>query len=184
MPEGTRHAVVQPGFAVWLTGLPSSGKTALACALSHLLAERGIAVQLLDSDDLRCKLTPKPTYSDEERSWFYDTVTFLSGLLTDNGVNILIAATAPRRAHREAARDRIARFAEVYVACSPEMCRARDPKGLWERADKGEIATLPGAGVPYEPPEYPEVRVDTAHLSIEESARLILGQLDEQAFFC
>jgi adenylylsulfate kinase len=70
------------------------------------------------------------------------------------------------------------------VACSLEVCQARDPKGLWERADKGEIATLPGAGVPYEPPEYPEVRVDTAHLSIEETARLILEQLDEQAFFC
>ena len=173
---------IQPGFAIWLTGLPSSGKTTLAYALSRLLAERGIGVQLLDSDDLRRKLTPNPTYSVEERDWFYDVVTFLAGLLTDNGVNVLIAATAPRRAYRQAARDRIAQFAEVYVHCSPEECRARDPKGLWERADKGQIATLPGAGVPYEPPEYPEVCVDTAHLSIEETARRILDQLDERAF--
>lgn len=173
----------QPGFAIWLTGLPSSGKTTLAYALSRLLAERGIGVQLLDSDDLRRKLTPNPTYSGEERDWFYDMVTFLAGLLTDNGGNVVIAATAPLRVCREAARDRIARFAGVYVDCSPEECRARDPKGLWERADRGQIATLPGAGVPYEPPEYPEVRVDTAHLSIEEAARQILGQLDERAFF-
>jgi adenylylsulfate kinase len=173
---------IEAGFAIWLTGLPSSGKTTLAHILSHLLAERGIAVQLLDSDDLRRRLTPNPTYSDEERNWFYNMVAFLAGLLTDNGVNVLIAATAPRRAYREAARDRIARFAEVYVACSPAVCQARDPKGLWAQADRGEIATLPGVGVPYEPPENPEVRVDTAHLSIEEAARRILDQLDERAF--
>ncbi|MGD9047534.1 MAG: adenylyl-sulfate kinase [Anaerolineae bacterium] len=174
---------IQPGFAIWLTGLPSSGKTTLAHALRRLLAERGIGVQILDSDELRRRLTPVPAYSGGERDWFYDVVTFLAGLLTDNGVNILIAATAPRRAYREAARDRLARFAEVYVHCSPEVCQARDPKGLWARADRGEIATLPGAGVPYEPPEYPEVRVDTAHLSIEEAARRILDELDEWAFF-
>ncbi len=183
MLTGAGHAMVQPGFAIWLTGLPASGKTTLAHALRRLLAERGIEVQVLDSDDLRQKLTPNATYSDEERDWFYDMVTFLAGLLTDNGVNVLIAATAARRAYREAARERIAQFAEVYVACSPEVCQARDPKGLWERADKGQIATLPGVGVPYEPPEYPEARVDTAHLSIEEAASRILGQLDERVSF-
>jgi adenylylsulfate kinase len=174
---------IQEGFAIWLTGLPSSGKTTLAYALSHLLIERGVAVQVLDSDDLRRKLTSNPTYSSEERDWFYDVVTFLAGLLTDNGVNVLIAATASRRAYRQAARDHIPRFAEVYVDCSPEVCRARDPKGLWERADKGEITTLPGAGVLYEPPESPEVRVDTARLSIEEAADQIACQLNEQGFF-
>jgi len=174
---------VQPGFAIWLTGLPSSGKTTLAHALSHLLIERGIAVQVLDSDDLRRRLTPNPTYSPEERDWFYDVVTFLAGLLADNGVNVLIAATASRRAYRQAARDRIVRFAEVYVDCSPEVCRARDPKGLWKRADEGEIMRLPGTGVPYEPPESPEVRVDTERLSIEEAADQIVCQLNEQGLF-
>jgi len=174
---------IQPGFAIWLTGLPSSGKTTLAHALSRLFSERGVVVQELDSDDLRRVLTPNPTYSAEERDWFYEVAAFLAGLLTDNGVNVLIAATASRRAHRQAARDRIVRFAEVYVDCSPEMCRARDPKGLWEQADKGEITTLPGAGVPYEPPQSPEVRVDTARLSVEEAADQIVCQLDEQGFF-
>lgn len=174
---------IQEGFAIWLTGLPSSGKTTLAYALSHLLIERGVAVQVLDSDDLRRRLTPNPTYSPEERDWFYDVVTFLAGLLTDNGVNVLIAATASRRVYRQAARDRIARFAEVYVHCSPEVCRARDPKGLWKWADEGEITMLPGAGAPYEPPESPEVRVDTERLLVKEAADHILSQLDEQGFF-
>jgi adenylylsulfate kinase len=174
---------IRPGFAIWLTGLPSSGKTTLAKALSHFLMERGISVQVLDSDDLRRRLTPNPTYSSAERDWFYNVIIFLAGLLTDNGVNVLIAATAPRRAYRDAARSRIDRFAEVYVDCSSEVCRERDPKGLWKSADKGEITLLPGAGTAYEPPESPDIRVDTTCLSIEESAHRILQQLDQQDFF-
>lgn len=177
MPKDPR-----PGFAIWLTGLPSSGKTTLAHALSHLLAGRGITVQILDSDELRRRLTPKPTYSDEERDWFYNAIAVLADLLTANGVNVLIAATASRRAYRQAARERIARFAEVHVECPPEVCRARDPKGLWARADRGEITNLPGAGVPYEAPVAPEVRVDTARHSAGAAAHYVLNQLDDQEF--
>jgi adenylylsulfate kinase len=177
------HKDVRPGFAIWLTGLPSSGKSTLANALSCLLAGRGIATQVLDSDELRARLTPNPTYSSEERAWFYDIVTFLAELLTRNQVNVLIAATASQRAYRRAARQRIARFAEVYVDCAPQVCRMRDPKGLWEQADTGEITALPGAGVPYEPPQSPEVHVDTANDSPEEAARQILEQLEAQQFF-
>ena len=174
---------IKPGVAIWLTGLPSSGKTTIAKALKNLLLEREVTVQLLDSDDLRQKLTPHPTYSSEERDWFYDLVTFLAELLTDNGVNVIIAATASRRAYRQAARARIERFAEVYIDCSPEICRARDSKGLWKKADKGEIGFLPGVGEPFEPPESSEVRLDTAGLSIEVAAQNILYELDKKGFF-
>jgi adenylylsulfate kinase len=176
------HATVRPGFAIWLTGLPASGKTTLAHALGRLLQERGITVQILDSDELRKRLTLRPTYSPEERDWFYDIVVFLAELLTANGVNVLIAATASRRAYRRAARDRIAHFAEVYVDCPPKVCRTRDPKGLWERADGGEIANLPGAGSPYEAPGAPEARVNTARHPAEAAARHILRQLDDRCF--
>jgi adenylylsulfate kinase len=174
---------VLPGFAIWLTGLPSSGKTTVAHVLSGLLAERGIAVQVLDSDELRTRLTPNPQYSPQERDWFYNTVTFLTELLTKNGVNCLIAATASRRAYREAARRRIDRFAEVYVDSSPEVCHGRDPKGLWQRAQRGEITALPGMGEPYEPPDSPDVRVDTGRFSAEAAAQLILSQLEGGGFF-
>jgi adenylylsulfate kinase len=173
---------VRPGFAIWLTGLPSSGKTALAQVVSRLLHERGIAVQILDSDELRRRLTPNPTYSLEERDWFYDVISFLAELLTANGVNVLIAATASRQVYRQAARGRIARFAEVYVECPPEVCRSRDLKGPWERADRGEITSLPGSGAPYEAPDAPEARVDTAQYSPEEAARHILRRLDDRGF--
>lgn len=170
------------GFAIWLTGLPSSGKTVIGRALSLLLSERGISAQILDSDDLRQKLTPHPTYSPEERDWFYDIVVFLAELLTGNGVNVLISATASRRTYRDKARSKIKRFAEVYVDCPEEVCRKRDTKGLWEQADKGKIATLPGVGDPYEPPIFPELHVDTANLSIEEAAYQILNKLEKQDF--
>jgi adenylylsulfate kinase len=174
---------VRPGFAIWLTGLPSSGKTSLAHALSRLLARQGWRVQILDSDTLRHRLTPHPTYGSEERDWFYSVVAFLAGLLTDNGVNVILSATAPRRLYRAQARSRINRFAEVYLDCPPEVCQQRDSKGLWERALKGEITTLPGVGVPYEPPETPEVRVDTACLSAEDAASQVLRELVARGFF-
>jgi len=173
----------QTGFAIWLTGLPASGKSTLAQALHQGLLERGIELQILDSDELRRRLTPNPTYSSEERNWFYDMLTLLAELLTENGINVLIAATASRQAYRQAARARIPRFAEIYVDCPPEVCRRRDPKGLWRRTDRGEITNLPGAGAAYEPPASPEVRVDTARLSVEEAARQSLARLDELGFF-
>jgi adenylylsulfate kinase len=169
----------QPGFALWLTGLPSSGKTTLARAVSQRLAAQGSGAQLLDSDELRRKLTPQPSYSEAERDWFYGMIVFLAELLTNNGVNVIIAATAPLRAYREAARERLARFAEVYVVCPPEVCRARDPKGLWQKADAGEIKTLPGAGAAYEAPLSPELSVNTAEASVETAAAQIWRYLEE-----
>lgn len=174
---------VRPGFVLWLTGLPSSGKSSLAGELARLLAERGLAVQILDSDELRRVLTPEPTYSPRERDWFYDTLGYLAALLARNGVNVLVAATGPLREHREAARRRAGRFAEVYVHCPVEVCRRRDPKGLWRRSDAGEITGLPGAGAPYQPPRAPEVRVETARLSPEEAARHVLARLDARGFW-
>jgi adenylylsulfate kinase len=172
----------RPGFAVWLTGLPSSGKTTLAAALHSLLAERGVPAQLLDSDELRRVLTPDPAYTSQKRDWFYGVLVWLAGLMTDNGVNVLIAATAPRRVYREAARGRIDRCSIVHVDCPAEVCRARDPKGLWRRSAEGEIVALPGAGAAYEPPPAPDVRVNTAELSIEEAAQQILHALEGQGW--
>lgn len=173
---------VKSGFAIWLTGLPASGKTTLAHTLHQNLIKRAVAVQILDSDELRNLLTPNPTYSEEERDWFYKVIIWITGLLTDNGVNVLIAATAHKRLYRQLARRRIASFAEVYLQCPPEACCARDPKGLWQRAVSGEINNLPGAGVPYEKPDFPEACVDTVRCSAEIAAQEVLGQLDALGF--
>jgi adenylylsulfate kinase len=170
------------GFAVYLTGLPSSGKTTLAHAFVDMLAQRDISAQVMDSDEMRRILTPNATYSPQERDWFYDVLAFVASLLVKNGVNVIIAATAPLQAHREAARRRICCFAEVYVNCPAEICRARDPKGLWERADTEGIRTLPGVGVPYEHPTSPEISVDTGRHSAQEAASLVRDQLEKLYF--
>jgi adenylylsulfate kinase len=166
----------EAGFALWFTGLPGAGKSALAEALAMELKERNLPVEILDSDALRARLMPKAGYGDAARDRFYDLIVFLAELLTRHGINVLIAATAPRRAYRDAARAALPRFAEVYVACAPEVCRARDPKDLWARSDAGEIQNLPGAGAVYEAPLAPEFHVHSDRQSIgEELAALRKG---------
>jgi len=130
---------------------------------------------ILDSDEVRQVLTPNPTYTSEERDRFYRGLVDLAHLLTDYGVNVIIAATGSWRAYREAARKQLHPFVEVYVRCPVEVCRQRDPKGLYARADAGEITHLPGVGVPYEEPENPAVIVDTDVLSPEEAADRVIA---------
>jgi adenylylsulfate kinase-like enzyme len=129
----------------------------------------------LSFDELRPRLTANPTYSAEERDWFYGIITFLAELLTTNGLNILIAAASPR-VYRQAVWERIACVAEVHVECPPEVWRSRDPKGLRERADRVEITNLSGAGGLRETPDAPEARADTARRPAEAAVRRILRQ--------
>lgn len=172
----------QAGFGVWLTGLPASGKTTLAEGLARRLRERGLVIQLLDSDNLRDVLTPEPTYSAEERDWFYRAVAFIARLLTENGTNVIIAATANRRRYRSYGREDIERFAEVYVRCPLETCMARDEKGVYEKALAGRATTVPGLQVPYEPPENPAAVVDTEAMSPQEGVQRILTRLEALSF--
>ena len=170
------------GFVIWLTGLPSSGKSSLAEVLSESLTEKGIPVQVLDSDELRKWLTPDPTYSENERDWFYQALVRITELLSMNGVNVLIAATAPSKSYRDYARMRINRCAVVFVDCPVQVCRIRDTKGLWEKADRGEIENFPGVGFPFEEPQNPEVQVNTDQLNKKEAAAHIIQSLLESGF--
>ena len=168
---------LKPGFVVWCIGLPASGKTTMAREMQHQLAARGVRTVLLDSDELRNVLTPKPTYTEDERDWFYGVIAYLAAWLACAGINILIAATAHRRAYRQAARAQVERFAEVYVQCSLAECRRRDPKGIYARAQAGQAEHVPGLGSPFEPPLAPEATVDTEHLTPAEAANTVLAQL-------
>lgn len=159
---------------IWLTGLPSSGKSSIGQAL---IDEIPGPSELLDSDELRGVLTPRPTYDPSERDWFYDVVGFIAAMLSRHGVRVVVAATAPKRAHRDRARRRAGSFAEVHVACPVDVCKRRDPKGLWRRAASGSVRQLPGYDYPYEEPENPEVYVDSSVLSPSASAREIVRVL-------
>jgi len=167
------------GFAIWLTGLPASGKSTLAAVLVEELTALGVTAQVLDTDELRGMLTPTPTYSHEERDWFYKVMTYIGRLLVENGVNVIFAATANRCCHRARARRAIGRLVEVYVECPLEICRARDRKGIYAKALAGQATTVPGLQDPYEPPESPEVVVETDRLSARECALRVVAKLRE-----
>lgn len=169
-------------FAVWLTGLPASGKTTLAVALADALQEQRVRVQILDSDELREVLTPEPTYSSEERDWFYRTMVYIGSLLVRNGTNVIFAATANRRHHRDRARQTFERFMEVYVRCSLQTCMVRDQKGIYDKALAGQATTVPGVHVTYEPPQAPEATVNTETDTVEVCVEQILVQMEQRSF--
>ena len=169
-------------FAVWLTGLSASGKSAIARELLRLLHERGVDAALLESDVLRTQFTPYARYDERERDLFYATLAHLGAFLVTEGRPVLFDATGNRRAYRDAARRTIARFAEVYVDTPLEVCAARDPKGLYRAAREGKSATLPGLQAAYEAPEQPELVIRGDAGTPEEGARAILGLLERRGW--
>lgn len=169
-------------FAVWVTGLPASGKSTLVASLKAQLAARGIDVEVLESDALRRIFTPHARYDEEEREAFYRQIVFVGTLLTRHGVPVIFDATANRRRYRDPAREQIPRFVEVYVDCPLETCIARDPKGIYRQAREGQADTVPGLQSAYEPPERPELVVDGGRENPESAARLVMALLDEKGY--
>lgn len=151
---------VRMGFAVWITGIPASGKSTISRELAKRLDEREMQAVILESDEMRKILTPNATYSAEERDRFYRMMVQIGDLIARNGVNVIFDATANKRAYRDHARALIPKFMEVYVQCPLDVCKQRDPKGIYRRAAAGATATVPGMQAPYEPPLNPEVTLD------------------------
>lgn len=177
------------GWCVWVTGLPGSGKSIVSEALIRLLEQKGIPAQLLSSDALRKVLTPKPTYTLEERDIVYATLVYIAELLTKNGVNVVIDATGNLRRYRENVRRRIPRFMEAYLECPLEVCMERElkrkkthhaPKQIYAKAMEGKAPTVPGVGQPYEPPISPEITIDTTKYTPEQAAGKILETLTKK----
>jgi adenylylsulfate kinase len=174
----------QSGWCVWVTGLPGSGKSVVSQALHKLLKQKGIHAQLLPSDALRKVLTPKPTYSLEERDAVYATLVYIAKLLTENNVNVIIDATGNLRRYREDARRQLLNYIEAYLECPLEVCIQREtgrgktfraPKQIYKRAQEGKAPTVPGIGQPYEPPLNPEITINTTKHTPEQAAQKILN---------
>lgn len=148
------------GAVVWVTGLPSAGKSTLARRVQAGLAARGRPAALLDGDEVRRCLVPGPGHLPAERDAFYETLARLAALLARQGLVALVAATAHRQAHRDRARELAPRFVEVFVRTPAAECERRDAKGLYALFRQGKAPLLPGPGVPYQPPQAPEVVAD------------------------
>jgi adenylylsulfate kinase len=157
-------APAERGCVVWLTGLPRAGKSTLAERARAELRARGRASAILDGDAVRAALLPRPGYDPEARDQLYATLANLATLLAQQGLLVLVPATAHLRAYRERARALAPRFLEVHVDTDAAACAAQDEHGLYRSPAR---AQLPGAGVPYEPPLAPDV---VAHGGHDEAA--------------
>lgn len=163
---------MRKGAAFWLTGLPGSGKTTLALAAKEAIPH----LVLLHMDEMRRIVTPKPTYSGEERDHLYMGLVFAALVLAREGHDVIIDATANMRRWRDAARSLIPDFHEVYIKCPIELCREREkdrkdvfaPTDIYKKAQAGW--PVPGVNVPYEEPERPELIIECDRLTTQEAA--------------
>lgn len=171
-------------FAIWVTGLPASGKSTLVAALVAELSALGIDAAVLESDVLREVFTPDAAYQAGERDLFYRQVAYVGVLLTRHGVPVIFDATANLRRYRDTARAQIPQFCEVFIDCPLEICVKRDPKGIYRKAQGGGIGAVPGLQAAYEPPLAPEVMVRSGEEPVEHSARRIIAKLKDRGFIC
>jgi adenylylsulfate kinase len=162
-----------PSFAIWITGLPASGKSTIVSALKPQLEGLGLTVEVLESDEVRRVITPRPTYSEAERDLFYRALAFTGQRLVAHGVTVIFDATASRRVYRDFARSAIPRFIEVAVECPLAVCIERDKKGTYRKGQSGESLTVPGLQSPYEVPIKPDLSIDSATTPSDEAASRI-----------
>ncbi len=168
----------RPGV-VWFTGLSGSGKSTVANVVESKLHAMGVRTYLLDGDNVRHGLNRDLGFTDADRVENIRRIAEVAGLMVDAGLVVLTAFISPFRAERQLARDRVepGEFVEVFVDTPLEVAEERDPKGLYRKARAGDLVNFTGIDSPYEPPEAPEVRVDTTALSPEQAADLVIDAL-------
>lgn len=180
------------GWAVWLIGLPGSGKTTIAKELMKKFGK--IKVEYLRMDEIRKILTPKKEYTEKERDYAYRALVLLGQSLTDNGTNVIMDATGHRRVWRDLARKLIPNFVEVYVKCPLEICMTRESrrkdnlvlidlyKKALERLKSGKrivgLGEVIGVDVEYEEPDKPELIIESDKLTPKESSEKIFQFLN------
>ena len=168
----------QKGFTVWFTGLSGSGKSTIAEMLYHEFQARGLKTEILDGDVVRQNLSKGLGFSKEDRDINIMRIGFVANLLTRNGVATICCPISPYKETRDANRELIGNFVEIYVhATIEELAEHRDPKGLYKKALAGEIKGFTGVDDPYEVPENPELVVDTMTETPEESLQNVLRTL-------
>jgi adenylylsulfate kinase len=171
----------QRGALVWFTGLSGSGKSTIAYTLEHALMQRGHLSYVLDGDNIRHGLNKNLGFSAEDREENIRRLGEVGKLFVDTGVITCTAFISPYRKDRDQARETVGKdsFFEIFCDAPLDVCEQRDPKGLYKKARAGEIKGFTGIDDPYEPPEKPELVVDTAKTSPQEASIQIISMLEE-----
>ena len=182
--EDRERVIGHKACTLWMTGLPASGKSTIAVALEKTLWDRGIHAYVLDGDNIRHGLNKDLGFSPEDRTENIRRIGEVAKLFTSAGVINTTAFISPYRSDRARVREIMGEgeFVEVYVACSPEECERRDPKGHYKLARSGKIPEFTGISAPYEAPESPEITVHTDTQSMDECLATILGYLEAKGY--
>jgi adenylylsulfate kinase len=178
-----REAAVPPrepdAAVLWFTGLSGSGKSTIATRVHQELERRGVEVEYIDGDALR-SVFPDTGYTRDEREEHLRRTGYMASRLAVHGVTVVASFVSPYRESRDFTRSLCRRFIEIYVATPLEECERRDPKGLYARARRGEIRNFTGIDDPYEPPEHPELTLDTSALSLDQCVARVLARFGGQ----
>ncbi len=171
----------QQPLVIWFTGLSASGKSTIAGALEQILTQQGYHTYLLDGDNVRHGLCNDLGFSDQDRKENIRRVGEVAKLTADAGLITLAAFISPFQADRQLVREilPVDEFVEVFVDASIDTCKQRDPKGLYEKAVRGEIKDFTGIDSPYEAPSNPEVHINADQNSVAEAVNQLLAYLDQ-----
>lgn len=164
---------------IWLTGLPSAGKTAIAYGLRSKLLENGIVAAVLDGDEIRQSVSSDLGFSLADRETQIRRVVGIANLLNRQNIPAIVALVSPSRSARAIARNDIQNFAEVFVDCPLEICMERDPKGHYRKALSGEIVNFTGLGSDYEAPLTPQLTLRTDLTSLDECVLMLTSYFIE-----
>ena len=177
------RAIGQEPCILWLTGLPGAGKSTVADRLEQKLQALGRHTYVLDGNNLRHGLNRDLGFTDRDRVENIRRVAEVARLMVDAGLIVVVSLISPFRSERRMAREMVeeGEFLEIFVDTPIEICEARDPKGLYAKARRGELANFTGIDSPYEPPEAPDLRIDTTELAPDEAAEAVLGLLGARA---
>ena len=172
--------LAQAACLVWLTGLPSSGKSTIAFTVEHALVARGQMAYVLDGDNIRHGLNRNLGFSAEDRAENIRRIGEVGKLFVDAGILAISSFVSPYKADRDGVRGMLdhGEFLEVFVDTPLKICEERDPKGLYKKARAGEIPDFTGVSDPYEAPENPELVIKAAECSPQEAAQQILDLLE------